>query len=73
MNLLIEASILPYPQSLLSAHVLSRLLPVSRPGADVLSVLAAEAASEGYHSGRIIGEHLRAETAIPTRDHAFVP
>jgi hypothetical protein len=72
MNLLVEASIPLYPQSLLSAHVLSRSLPVSRPGADVLSVLAAEAASKGYCFGRVIGEHLRAETAIPTRNHAFV-
>lgn len=45
-----------------------RCLPVSRPEADVH---CAGAASED--AARVIGERLRAETAIPTRNHAFVP
>lgn len=65
LNLLAETSgrytLNPCP-SLLSCPV----LPVSRSGADVLSVLAAvaaEAASEELQTRSIIGERLRAETA----------
>lgn len=70
MNLLAEASdpaISSIPAILAS---LVPLLPASRPGADVLSVLAAEAGPEDFSTSHAIGEQLRAETAIPTRYHA---
>ena len=71
LNLLAEASDPAIPSIPVILARLVPLLPVSRPGADVLSVLAAEAASEEFSTSRAIGERLRAETTISTRYHAF--